>query len=457
VSVRDATADAAFGLYPAAEFRLTTGECSDCATSRQALWYFRDETIAVPRDSAGDSSPPLVWVAAPQVLRAARLVDDGAALAVDGERLTLLLVDRIPMNRSWYDASSAAFLAPHPLTLRGTRTQEAFVMRTAWCEDFDFGPALPPLRALPDAPSPALAMRALMREAPQGGARSPFTAHTLWQREQVLDLRGKAVLAFIANGAQGDDDEAHAGHFAIVTGRVAHDGNIGDWLVNNFYSLDVVSEKGILAAPVPLDNYLGDLNSGQAWYRPSYLLVLVLRDTRAVSLVQSALNRVYDRFYRHRVVYYHPDVNCTSLSVDTLRELGFPLAARGASNPLLAWLGFPFFAIKDRSLAKARLTADYLRAEQTRLLPAAAFEEAFASALALARGDPRESALAQIVAEDIEAIAYLRIPQFPSSRVFGDAPVISIAEYRSRLPKDPAKMQIIPLPPRPFPDSLRDV
>ena len=72
----------------------------------------------------------------------------------------------------------------------------------------------------------------------------------------------------MVNGAQGDDDEAHGGHFALVTGRTQPDGAIGDWLVNNFYSLDVESEKGILAAPLPLDNYLADLNSGQGWYRP---------------------------------------------------------------------------------------------------------------------------------------------------------------------------------------------
>jgi hypothetical protein len=74
---------------------------------------------------------------------------------------------------------------------------------------------------------------------------------------------GRAVLALVINGAQGDDDEAHAGHFALVTGRTREDGAIGDWLVNNFYALDSESEKGILAAPVPLDNYLADLNSGQ--------------------------------------------------------------------------------------------------------------------------------------------------------------------------------------------------
>ena len=109
------------------------------------------------------------------------------------------------------------------------------------------------------------------------------------------------MLGLIVNGAQGDDDEAHAGHFAIVTGRLRAHGRIGDWLVNNFYTLDAESEKGIIAAPVPLDAYLGDLNSGQSWYRPSYVLVLALRDVRAAALVQSALARVYHQFYRHQL------------------------------------------------------------------------------------------------------------------------------------------------------------
>lgn len=261
----------------------------------------------------------------------------------------------------------------------------------------------------------------------------------------------------MVNGAQGDDDEAHGGHFAIVTGRVQADGSIGDWLVNNFYSLDVESEKGIIAAPVPLDNYLADLNSGQAWYRPTTMLVAVLDDERAAVLVQSALNRVYQQFYRHQLVYYHPNQNCASISVDTLRALGWEVPARGPSSRVLAWLGFPFVAIKDRSIGKAKLAFDYLRTDQTRLLPAAALEAAYASLLELVTGaKPPEGKLASMLAQDVSALAHLRIPQFPSSRAWGDAPAVSVWEYRTLVPNDPALMQIVPVPPRPFPDALRD-
>jgi hypothetical protein len=51
---------------------------------------------------------------------------------------------------------------------------------------------------------------------------------------------------------------------------------------------------------------------------------------------------------------------------------------------------------------------------------------------------------------------FLRIPQFPSSRAWGDAPAVSAWEYRTRVPSDPSLAQIVPVPPRPFPARLRD-
>ena len=298
-----------------------------------------------------------------------------------------------------------------------------------------------------------------MRAEPRGGAQSPFAAMTLWQRDGVpSQWAGKTVLGLMVNGAQGDDDEAHGGHFALVTGRVQRDGSIGGWLVNNYYSLDVESEKGIIAAPLPLDNYLGDLNSGQSWYRPSYMLVAVLRDERAAVLVQSALNRVYNQFYRHQLEYYHPNQNCASISIDTLRALGWDVPARGPSSRALAWAGFPFIAIKELSVGKAKLAFDYLRSDQTRLMPAASLEEAYGSLRALARGERAagHGPLATMLAEDLEALAFVRFPQFPSSRAWGDAPAVTTWEYKARIPNDPALAQIVPVPPRPFPAALHD-
>ena len=480
-----ANASGDFGLYPATNFRLTTGECKDCAAIPQALWYFRDQTIAVPlpefpvsgfdlgvhatddlirwvatrAPAAPIDYPPLVWVSAPEILRGARFSAGGTQLTTSDGTLPFRPVAKIPLNRSYYDASSVAFFSQRDVTVRGTQSAGTYIGRTIWPEDFRVGGDAPPPRTFPTGFVPAEELRRLMREEPGGGAQSPFAASTVWQKPTMpREWAGRPVLALMVNGAQGDDDEAHGGHFAIVTGRVRADGQIGDWLVNNFYSLDVESEKGILAAPLPLDAYLADLNSGQSWYRPSYMVVAVLKDERAAVLVQSALNRTFNQFWRHQLVYYHPNDNCTSISVDVLRALGWAVPQRGPTSRTLAWLGFPFIAIKEFSIGKAKLAFDYLRTDQTRLMPAAAFEEIFGSLLALGRGEIAEGdgVLAHMLAEDLDALAFVRMPQFPSSRAFGDAPAVTTWEYKALIPNDPALVQIVPVPPRPFPEALKD-
>jgi hypothetical protein len=485
--IRSALAAGNLGLYDVGNFYLTTGRdaLQSARVIPQALWYFDDETIAIARPglpiagfargaSAADDIaawaaanaipmpleyPSLIWIAAPHIIRDAVLVAGGQCIEVGSESWRFEVVAKIPLNRSYYDDASIAFLAGLRLTLRGSWKQtgeEGFVARTIWPETF---------RLDPSAPSRAVAatakgVRTLIREEHAGGAQSAFAAITLWEREPggSRQWEDKPVLAAMLNGAQGDDDEAHGGHFAMVTGRVGKNGAIDDWLANNFYTLDSFSEKGIDAAMVPLDNYLADLNSGQAWYRPSYLIVAVLKDDRTASRVQGALCRVYNHFYRHQLVYDHATMNCASISVDALRAIGWTVQSRGPTTLLLAALGLPYFALRERSLAKAAKTFNYLTEDRTRLFPAIAFEEIGANLLRLARSGPvrRKSTFEACLAEDLEALVFLRVPQLPSSRAWGDWPIASVDEYTARVPSDPAKAKIIPVPPRPFPESLRD-
>lgn len=397
--------------------------------------------------------PPLVWIAAPDVFRDARISCDASSLTTLDGTTRLTLASKLPLNRSWFDATSAQWFADQALTVRGVRDADGIEGRVLWPQGFRLGPAPPPMRALP--PSPSEAIRSLVRETTSAAA--PFEAATLWQRTPADDWTGKAVLAFLLNGAQGDDDEAHAGHFAIATGRIAQDGAIGDWLANSFYSLDIVSEKGIIAAPVPLMNYQADLNAGQSWYRPSWALVAVLDDDRAARRIQAALNRVFLHFWRHQLRYYHPTDNCTSLSVDTLRELGLEVPPLGPTTRIGAWLAVPWLIARERSLAKARVAFDYLVAERTRLLPVLAIEVLFDALTRIAASKKRLSGtLHREIADTLAAIAWLRIPQFPSSRAWGGAPVASLREYRERLPADRSQMRIVPVPPRPFPKALED-
>jgi hypothetical protein len=470
------------GLFSGGDFRLATGRCRDCAAIPQALWYFTDETIAAPRPglpvagfTRGVSAwedlrrwaathalgerlddPPLVWIGSPEIVRGARLAEDGKTLVAGATRWSFALVPRARLNRSYYDPRSTAYLAARPLTVRGSTAGNVFTARTLWPEDFRLDPSTEPQRV---EATPA-ALRSLVRAEPRGGAQSPFAARTLWERTPGTSRRWEdsPVLAVMLNGAQGDDDEAHCGHFALVTGRVGAGGAMGDWIANNFYTLDAESEKGIIAAMAPLDNYLADLNSGQAWYRPSYLLVAVLRNERVASQVQAALERTYNHFYRHQLVYRHATMNCTSVSVDVLRALGWNVPARGATSWTAAILGFPYFLVHDRSLTKAAQTFDYLTEDQTRLFPAAAFEDIGADLLGLATGTLQRAptAIEAALREDLEAIVYLRVPQLPSSRAWGDFPIATAWEYRARYPRDPAMAQVIPVPERPFPADLRD-
>jgi len=479
----DDTTGGSLGLYPRASFRIVTGEHAGEATIRQARWYFARETVAVPApgmpvaefsrgiraqddvrrwaseraDGTPLAYPPLVWIAAPQLVRHARLSADADGFTCADVRMPLALAPKHPLNRSFFDASSARFFAQRRVKLRGANDGDRFVARTLWPEDFAMAES-PPLRRLDPRLPAQRALRKIVREAPHGGARSPFDAWTVWRRDDRVRLRGRYVLALILTGAQGDDDEAHAGHFAVATGRVDAGGAIGDWLVDNFYALDSESEKGIIGAPVPLDNYLADLNAGQSWYRPAALLVAALRDARAAELVQGAMNRAYNQYYRHQLPYDHAAMNCTGISVDTLRTLGLDIASRIPAWRPLAPLAFPFLLAAERSVAGARRAYDYATEDATRLLPAAAFEEIGAALVGLARGPEkaRGGGLATMLAEDTDAIVFMRIPQLPSSRAVGDAPVVTLREYRTRLPSRRADMKIIPVPPRPFPRGMRD-
>ena len=482
VSVADTSA--AFGLFAAGDFRLTTGECADCATIPQARWYFRHENIAVPRPglqragfdpslhavddllrwncltppgSARDY-PALVWVGSPQVIAAAQLDPGGDRVRTNDGEVELALVARLASNRSWVNEKSIVFLSRRPLRLRGTMAPDGsgFVARSLWPADFRVDPVarLQPLVVSPQA------IRDFVRSEPDGGAQSDFSTRLIWRRDPAATQRraGRPLIGIMLNGAQGDDDEAHGGHFGLVTGRVGEQGQMHDWLIANYYTLDAESEKGIIAALLPLDSYLADLNSGQSWYRPSYMLVATLRDERTAAHLSSALARVFNQFYRHQFVYQHAAANCTGISMSTLRTIGWRVPSLGPISWLKAIFGLPTVALRSASLSKGKAIFDYFTEEQTRLLPTLAFEQAAADLLQLVSGQTirQLTTYEEMLKEDVEEILLLRIPQLPSSRAWGTYPVASIDEYRSRLPRDPAQQQIIPVGPRPFPRELKD-
>jgi hypothetical protein len=475
------------GLLPAAQFRLTNGKCGDCPTLKQGLWYFQDDLLAVPQtashmsgyaatiDMVADvrawavngiaaplAQPGLVWLGAPQIFEDATLLPDAKQLRDRaGASVALQLVPKIATNRSYWNDSSAAFFAGRPLRIRGTYKQDGdkpvFVARTIWPKDFALDQNKIALRPLEKNES----LASFVREA-KGGAASPYATRLLWERkgDAARQWQDKPVIGVMLNGAQGDDDEAFGGHFAIATGQVGKQGEWSDWIVNNFYNLDSFSEKGIVAATVPMDNYLMDLNSGQQYYRPSYMLVAVLNNPRTAAAYQGGVQRVFNHFYRHDFSYKHAGANCAGISLDVFKALGWNIPERGPTGQLKAIGAYAYLSAKDRSLASGRRIYDYLTEEQVRLYPAVAFEAAGNDLMQLVGAAPADarvlSDFEKQLQSDVEALVLVRIPQVPSSRVMGSNPVFSFDEFMARTPPDQADWKIVPVEPRPFPAELRD-
>lgn len=476
--------DGPLGLHDSAGLKLDTGRCSDCATVPQALWYFGNEIVAAPdkgvrtaghstslppqadvadhiaSKAALDDQAPLIWLGSSSVIPHSSLSADGKSLLLDqGQQLDFAITPQLPSNRSYYNADSQKFFAQRPLRVRGEAEQLAdgrtrYIARTVWPLDYAIRP---------DSKVQALSSNESLRnlvKSDNGGARQAFSSRLLWEKNpgSTRSWDNKAVLGIMLNGAQGDDDEAHGGHFAIATGRYRNDGDWSRWMVYNFYDLATISEKGIVAAPTPMDNYMFDLNSGQTWYRPSYMLVAVLKNDQTALQYQAGIERIYNRFYRHDLEYSHSAANCAGISVDTLRTLGWQLPERGHA-PLYKAIGaYLYVAITNRSLSDGRKIYDYLLEESTRLYPAVSFDALGEDLLKLAQGsNPRKlTAYESALANDVEAIYYVHIPQTPSSRAYGLAPVYSFDEFLKQAPENRDEWQVVPNDKRDFPEQLRD-
>jgi hypothetical protein len=466
------------GLYPGSEFRLAKGECTDCGPNRQTLWYFENESIAIPREAgritsynpglnaqqdiaqwmqnadSAASLPAAIWLGSPSLLRHVRLSDHHHAMRLpSGEQRPFTVVPKIPTNLSYLNQSSWDFYSARALSLRGeTGPKNMFTARTIWPMDYTITPqGIQPLQQ-------DESLQTLV-QANQGGAQTPYATRVLWQRnpESTQSWEGHAAIGIMLNGAQGDDDEAHGGHFAILTGQVGAQGDWSQWLVNNFYNLDAYGEKGIIAAITPADKYLMDLNSGQSLYRPSYMLVAILKQPDLALQYQAASNRVYQHFYRHDFIYEHAAANCAGISIDTFRTLGWNIPMRGPEGYAKAIAAWFYVAITEKSLDAGRKIYDYLTEEKTRLYPAVAFDAMGHDLLEMVNNPTRpRSPYEQALAAEIEAIVYVHIPQVPTERAFGQAPVYSFDQYLAQAPADRKDWKILPTTPRPFPEALKD-
>ncbi len=443
--------DGFVGLYKEDELVIGTGRCSGCRAPEQGKWYFLNDVIATPK--AG--TPALIWLGAHELVEGATLSDDGKEVKLkDGTILPFSLVDKIPENRSYYDASTLKYLKGKTLRMRGEYAEvngvKTFVARTIWPEDYRIDAA-----NLKTADAKDSGGVDKLVKADKGGAQAPFQTELLWEaKDGDRNYEGKPVMGVMLNGAQGDDDEALAGHFSLFTGRYGPNGSMADWMFNNFYDMNSTSEKGIIAAMVPMDKYMTDLNSGQSWYRPSYLLVMVMKDGRVPEKIQETFKQRYAQYYAQDFKYEHDHLNCTALIADPVRTDGWNIPkSGGTAKPIAKALSFLAGKLAGKKAGDEIYQA--MIEEPTRSFPRAAFDAVGGDLLAMQGKDGAEpltrklSPLEQMLHDDIQAVVWVRMPQIPSSRKFGRDAVKSTIDYMLRT-KGKIK-QTIPTDPRPYP------
>ncbi len=221
-----------FGLYLGTDFRLTRGDCKDCATPKQALWYCRDDLVAVPSAhvKAADFSPgltaqadvkswyanakeedlkarpPMLWMGSPRLVRDARLSAAGDAITLgDGANLPFRVTPKIKTNLSFYNDSSKAFYQQRLVRMRGEMQGDTFVARTLWPQDWAIDETQMKLQPLQANES----LLGLVRQH-ANGKDERFETRLLREKTPAAarDWSGRAVIGIMLNGAQGDDDEA---------------------------------------------------------------------------------------------------------------------------------------------------------------------------------------------------------------------------------------------------------
>jgi len=442
------------GLYPESDYELGTGSCAMCNSPEQGKWYFMDDVIASPKSGPAG----LVWIGSKEMFEGVTLSAGGAfATLKDGTVVPFTLVDKIGSNRSFYDATSLEYFRGRTVRVRGelvtTNGVTTMVARTVWPEDYRIDAA-----NLAEGDAKNSGDIDALVSADKGGAKKPFSTTLLWARPGAgRAWEGKPVMGFMLNGAQGDDDEALAGHSSLFTGRYGPGGSMADWIFNNFYDMNTYSEKGIIASQVPMDKYMTDLNSGQSWYRPSYMLVMVMKDERVPVRFQEAFAAQYAKYYSQELRYDKTNKNCTALISDPVRAEGWKFPETGATPPFLARLMSKAVGLASKDPAAAEQIYRSLREEPTRSFPRAQFSAVGGDLLTMASSFGAEpsgrefSPLENMIREDLVAILFVRLPQIPSSRQVGREPVGGVVDYFLRAPKDRSTWQTVPSYPRPFP------
>lgn len=429
------------GSYKSSELKNQPGSCVDCI-GKAASFYFNKQSVLVVKDN---KEKVFIWTKGDSVINGT-LSQDGKTILTEDKIYQFKPTEKIPTNLSYYNDNSVKFFAKKQVIVKGDIKNDTVIASSIWPVEYSFANTLAPTQN-----------KSSVKQLVQNEKLNSFEPQLLWSKDnQPVVLKNKHVLGFILNGAQGDDDEAHGGHFAVATGNIDNQGQFNNLLVNNFYGINSFSEKGIIASRVPLDLYQADLNHGQSWYRPSYMLFAILKNDNLGMQYQQSINHKFSEFYQHHFEYNHALANCAGINIETLRSLGWDIPKQGVESYIKGIGAIPYVTMTD-SFVSAKKGSNYMMSEKTDLYPFVAFDAISQDLLGrIAKGQNLNSRFEKELADNLEAIVYVKIPQFPSSRSFGLAPIYSFDEYMKRVPENKKDWKIVPVEPNIFPDSLKD-
>ena len=263
-----ASSDDLLGPYPAGDFVISTGRSGKGSAIPQALWYFKDDVIAIPRTGrpVAGFAPGLDGEGRRRSLGGharAREIDrlSTADLGCSTRRDSRRALERgclsprrrrqvVGLRARTEDCAQPVLFqhivgcisqCPHADRPRHRRMTAGSSAVRLWPDDFRVDLAAPTRHV---AATPR-GIRQLVREEPQGGAQSAFAATTLWERTPARALGTTSRCSRSCSMAR----RATMTRPTAATSRSSpvasvDDGAMGNWLANNFYTLDSYSEKG---------------------------------------------------------------------------------------------------------------------------------------------------------------------------------------------------------------------
>lgn len=171
-------------------------------------------------------------------------------------------------------------------------------------------------------PPKALAnpLKFVLQEMPKNEyarSRTPFRL-TLNGHNHV-PLPGESVMIITLSGRQGDEPGAAGGHFAIGMGEVQEDLSIKGETFNFYFQ----GSKEVLAGNTDLVSYFGHLIQGQQNYRPTFTIYAYGVDKEMLLEARDIFENHTSRVRTEPGLSITPSYNCTTTSIDTLKEIGF--------------------------------------------------------------------------------------------------------------------------------------